>query len=196
MSWKLVKIVALVLLGSIMLAVPGLVGCGDKEAGTEDITIGILGDFTGAASSGCTALANGMQDYFRMTNEENPIAGIRLKLITYENRLDYARNPGGYQWLVGQGAKTIMVIRNTDFEMLVDKFERDKIPCFGSMGSLALRNHDWVYMMPPITQRYAPLIVQWILEDWQETRLPLVGHVGISGYAGSPTVEKGLAGLH
>jgi len=197
MCSRVSHVILSVLLAVSLVAGPVLLGCGEEKGEkTTDIVVGMLADFTGPAASGCTMLHDGMADYFRVTQEEDPIPGARLKVITYDNRLDYGRNPVGYQWMKGQGAKLMVVIRNTDFEMLVDRFVQDQIPCFGSMGSLAYPKHEWIYMFPPITQWLAQCVVQWIWEDWDGAQPPVIGHVGIAGYAASTYTEEALENLH
>ena len=104
MGRKLTKMVVLVLLGVLLATVPGLVGCA-KEGVRKEIVIGFMGDFTGPAAATCGELYKGITDYFRMVEEDDPILGVKVKIITYDTRMDYSRAPMGYEWLKGKGAE-------------------------------------------------------------------------------------------
>jgi len=181
MSQRLTKIVALVLLGVLLVTLSGLAGCAGEEAKVPEITIGVLTDFTGSASFAVKPTINAMMDYFRMVEEEAPIPGVKIKFITYDTRLDYARVPVGYVWLKGQGAVMMHVVNPADNEILINRYEEDEIPVIGSQVQPTLLGNAWMFCFSSSNANETEVLMQWIMDTWpyeEEGRLPKIGHLG------------------
>jgi len=199
-SKKLSKVVALVLLSAVLAILPGLVGCAkEEEEARKEIVIGFMGDFTGPAAATCGELYKGITDYFRMVEEDDPIPGVKVKIITYDTRMDYARGASGYVWLKGKGADIFFNFNPIFQEMLMDKHQKDKIPTFTFATSPPLVGEDWVYSLSIHYPWEAEATMKWILEDWEgrpQERPPIVGHIGVSGYVSTDQVAEKLGELH
>jgi len=180
MSRRLTKIVVLVLLAVMLATLPGLAGCAEEKEKTPQITIGVLTDFTGVASFAVKQLVDAMMDYFRMVEEEDPIPGVKIKFITYDTRLDYARTAPGYVWLKGQGAVMMNIINPADREILVDRFVEDKIPVIGSQTLPTLMASGWDFSFSSSNAHETEVIMQWIMDTWDYNTLgmPKIGHLG------------------
>jgi len=202
MHCKLTKVVALVLLGVILATVPGLVGCGGGgEPGVKEIKFGWVWDFTGRAAKGTTELLGGMQDYLRMLDEtDNPLPGVKIKVLTYDGRSEASRVLAGYVWMKGQGADLISCAPH-DVAMLRPSFEADKIPFFISSTMNVNLDSEWVVSQYGSPESQLEVILQWIQDNWQNyPTKPKVGFVGLAGVpfyvAQRDTVEKWAATNH
>jgi len=178
MNRRLTKVVALVLAGVLLVGSVGLAGCGEEEEVVPEILIGVLTDFTGPASSAVIPLYESLRDYFRMLEEEDPIPGVEVNFVNYDQRTDYARTVPGWIWLVGQGITAGVVLSPHDNNALADRYEADKIPVLSSMAVPELFEHDWLYATIYSEEAQAEAILQWILDDWDGTGLPKAGHIG------------------
>jgi len=200
-SKKLSKVVALVLLSAVLAILPGLVGCAkEEEEARKEIVIGFMGDFTGPAAATCGELYKGITDYFRMVEEDDPIPGVKVKIITYDTRMDYSRAPMGYEWLKGKGADIFFNFSPIFQEILVEKHQQDSIPSFTFASSPAIVGQDWVYTLSIHYPWEAEAAMEWILEDWwpeqEKDGIPKVGHIGVSGYVSTAQVTDTLEELH
>ena len=200
MGRKLTKMVVLALLGVLLATLPGLVGCAKEEEARKEIVIGFMGDFTGPTAATCVDLYKGMTDYFTMVEEDDPIPGVKVKIITYDTRMDYARCPIGYVWLKGKGADIFFNFSPIFQEMLMDKHQKEKIPAFTFATSPPMVGEEWVYSLSIHFPWEAEAIMEWILEEWWDyeemQRSPMIGHVGIAGYESSEQVHEVLQALH
>lgn len=199
MDRKLTKVVAMALLGLLLVTMPGLAGCSRAEASTREIIVGFLDDLTGAGSFAIKQGYQGMQDYFRMIEEEDPIPGAKIKLINYDTRLDYGRVPAGYVWLKGQGTQLFIIATSSTQEIVAANFEEDKIPSFGLQSSPALLGKDWVFDFAPAWTWEADCIMQYIWDTWEHDEMsgvPIVGHIGVKGWVGPTLVMERLEELH
>jgi hypothetical protein len=70
-----------------------LCGCAKEEAAEKEIVIGWLWDFTGPACLGVKQMYYGLQDYLRTVEEETPMPGAKIKVITFDEKGDLARHP-------------------------------------------------------------------------------------------------------
>jgi len=199
MSVKPVRIAVLMFLAVLVATLAGLVGCAEEKEEAHEVTIGFVGDFTGPAAATCGELHKGLTDYFRMVEEDDPIPGVKAKIITYDTRMDYARVPGGYVWLKGKGTDIFFNFNPIMQEILVAKHQEDKIPSFTFATSPGLVGEEWVYSFSIHYPWEAEATMKWILEDWGERpqeRPPVVGHVGTAGYESSEQVHQVLQDLH
>ncbi len=199
MKSKLTRAVGLALLAVLIAGVPGLGGCGDEEETKgKEIIVGFMGDFTGPAAATCSELHKGLTDYFDMVEEDDPIAGVRIKVITYDTRMDYSRGPGGYQWLKGQGSDIFFNFSPIFQEILMDKHQEDEIPSFTFASSPELVDQEWVYSFSIHYPWEIEAIVKWIVEDWEARpteRAVKIGHIGVSGYASTGQASEKLQEL-
>ena len=198
MSGKLVRIAALMFLAVLIATLPGLVGCAREKEEAHEVTIGFMGDFTGPAAATCGELHKGLTDYFRMVEEDGPIPGVKVKVITYDTRMDYARGPGGYVWLKGKGTDIFFNFSPIFQEILVPKHQEDKIPSFTLATSPGIVDQEWVFSFSIHYPWEAEAIMKWILEDWEgrPEGPPKVGHIGVSGYVSTDQVTEKLEELH
>ena len=105
-------------------------GCGKKteEGGKVTIAVGWMTDLTGPGGPALVSMQNSLQDLVRYINEEDPITGAELKLVTYDTRYDPSRDLPGYDWCKERGAKLIMTPLPTTGETLKCFAGRDKTP--------------------------------------------------------------------
>ncbi len=180
MSQRLIKTVALILLGVLLLTLPGLAGCAGEKEEVPEIVIGVLTDFTGTASFAVKPTINAMMDYFSMVEEEDPIPGVKIKFITYDTRLDYARITPGYVWLKGRGAVMMHIVNPADNEILIDRYAEDEIPVIGSQVQPTLLGNPWMFCFSSSNANETEVLMQWVMESWDYDALgtPKIGHLG------------------
>ena len=192
MSRRLFRMVALVLLGVFLAALPGLAGCAEEEAEVREIVIGYEGDWTGPAASGAAEYGSAFLDYFRTVEEENPIPGVKLKVITYDTRSDYSRVPIGYVWLKGQGMDVFFAPSPADLEINAPRLAEDKIPGFGTTSLESVRDHEWCFWMYDTFEAQTEAVLKWILDTWDGEGKPKIGLAGWIGLSTTVGPERGL----
>lgn len=143
---RLGKAIVLLGLAFLLLTVSVVTACGgagEKESNT--IILGWLADQTGASSNTFKEFSMGVDDYLAEMEATNPIPGVNLKVIAYDTRLEYARVPMGYQWLVGQGIDLLLGYQpETSVYTLRDQVE-DKMPQYNFVAWPPTMDEDWVY---------------------------------------------------
>ena len=185
MSWKRVRLAVFVFLAVVLAAMPGVIGCGSakQETGVKEIKYGWLWDFTGRASFGVIQTFNGMKDYLRKTDEEDPIPGVKLELLTYDTRSDASRGMPGYVWLKGQGTD-IMSITADIMPSMRAQWEKDQMPQYALSQLVTCMDSDWQVSMYGSPENQVEVIMQWIMDNWQ--KYPIKPKVGMVALAGVP----------
>jgi ABC-type branched-subunit amino acid transport system substrate-binding protein len=180
---KKAKLLTLILAAVLLIGVPGVAGCGggDGDGAGEEIVIGILTDFTGTAASAIKPTMDAMRDYFAMMEETDPIPGARVKFITYDTRLDYARVIPGWTQLKDRGAVMMNIINPGDRDKLVSRVASDKIPIVGSQETTTNPGLEWMFNYYPPIEYNVETLLEWIVnEKWDyetEGRNPKIGHL-------------------
>lgn len=180
MRRRLTKVAVLVLLGVLLATLPGLVGCAEEKAAEKEIVYGYLWDFTGRAALAVTDMYNSMMDYLRMVEEENPIPGVKIKVITYDTKSEGARIPPGYVWLKGK-EMTILSAAPHDCELLRSRFEEDKIPVFESSNLLSTLDSEWLVSLYGAPESQIEILMHWIMDTWEGTEKPKISFIGLGG---------------
>jgi hypothetical protein len=182
MSRKITKTMALVLLGVLLATLPGLVGCAkEEEAAGKEIKYGWCWDFTGRAALGVTQVFQGFKDYLRMTEEEDPIPGVTIKLLTYDNKSEAGRIMPGYVWLKGKGVD-IMSAAPQDTELLRSRFEAEEMPFYSLSNILSMIDSEWLVSLFGPPEGVIEVLLQWIIDNWEDyPTKPKIGFVGLAG---------------
>ncbi len=109
-----------------------------------------------------------------------------MTLKNYDTRLEYARVPMGYEWLMGEGMSLLLHYFAYGQVGLAKDQANDQMPsiCFGA-DPLTLRNeYQYQYSIDYISE--GKTILDYIIKDWWETRgmtRPVkVGFLGAAGY--------------
>lgn len=139
---------AIVLLGlAFLLATISVVSaCGGGGAGeTKTITLGWLADQTGSSATAFKEVSKGIDDYMKEMEATNPIPGVKIRIIVYDTRLEYARYPAGYEWLVGQGMDVLLGYAPETSTVTLRSQVEDKIPQYNFTGWVTTLDEDWLY---------------------------------------------------
>jgi len=201
MRLRLTRSVALLCLAVLLVTAPVFAGCGGGDGDAANrVTIGYLGDFTGAASLPCQDLYKGLTDYFAMVEEDDPIPGVTLKMIHYDTRMDYSRAPGAFEWLRGQGSDIFFDFSPIFSQILADKHEQAEIPAFSLVTTPDLMQREWFTSYSVDYPSEAEVAIYWIVDEWWDYdemgRPPVVGHMGCSGYESSTQIRDKLEEVH
>jgi len=195
MRGKVTRVVTLLLCSALLATLSGLGGCAEKESRSTEVVIGFLGDFTGPSSEAIGVVYDSFTDYLRSAEEENPLPGLKLRVITYDRRGDYGRIPAGYLWLKNQGASVVLCPASMDVEMLAHRLVQDEIPAVSTSALEAIRAHDWAFFQLETLESQHAALLQWIEDTWDYTgegRSPRVGAIGFGGIA---TCVQSVAGM-
>jgi len=165
---RLIKMMAVVLAGVMLLTVPGLVGCGeDGKGGKPEIVIGFLGDLSGPGAFAVAQTHDGAKYYMtRYVQETNMIPEVNIKWIGYDSKGDRGRVQPGYKWLRGQGADLITTISGDEAAILATELQKDRIPDMSAQSSMSIFGSDWAYGMLPPPASQGQGIMHWISENW------------------------------
>lgn len=158
-------------------------GCGDdKGDGKVTVVIGEITDLTGPASPAIIPLHYVTQDVFRHYNEGGLIPGVELKLATYDQQFNPARDIPGWDWVRDRGAQVVQVVLAPTSEALKFRAEKDKVPIFSQSNTIPMiEPPGWVFTTAPSTSAQLRTILKWISEKhWDYTaegRVPRIGHL-------------------
>lgn len=157
-------------------------GCGeDEEEGKTEIVIGLITDMTGPASSLLVVGESAYYDSVRYANEEDPIEGAVIKIISFDTKYDPSRDIPGYEWLRERGADFIYSGVPTVGDTLKETAARDKFPIVSSSpGVYQLVPPGWVLGLTPPVSWVMKGFLKWISEeDWDYANgIPKIGSVG------------------
>jgi len=179
-SWKraIGSFFVLTLLATLCFA------CAEKEEeGKVTITIGEITDLTGPASPALLPVHYVTMDLVEYYNEEELIPGVKLRLVTYDNNYNPAREIPGYDWVKARGADVILAPIYSTAEVLKYFAGQDKVPVVTSSPTeLILEPPGWVFALGALFSDQIRTVLEWISEnDWDykaEGRVPKVGYVG------------------
>lgn len=164
----------------------------EPSSGVKTIKVGALIDLSGPAANAYRTVLWLTQDWIRHVNEEDPIEGVTLELVSYDTKYDTSRTKPGYDWLREQGAVCIAAITGPDQTALAPYTEGDQFPVFGfAMTSQILANPGWTFASQNLYEYYFYTMLEYISRQWNYSamgRKPRIGGVGW-------TVGTGKAGL-
>ena len=166
-----------------LLATLGL-GCAEEKEGEEGkvvITIGNITDITGPAGPSTKPVTWGWEDTVNYINEEDPIPGVEIRIITYDCRYDPSRDIPGYEWCKDRGAKVIYTPMPTTTAAVKVLAGRDKLPIITATASEAVvEPPGWVFAFVPTSISRIKSLLEWIsAEDWDYSQgKPTIGSAG------------------
>lgn len=182
-----------VVASSLVLALIAMLclGCGEKSEEKVVISVGFMNDYTGPGATAMRPITFAITDMVRHINEEDPIPGVKIELITYDARFDPSRDVPGYDWCRDRGAKVIMCPQHTSPDVLKPFAEKDKVPILTWAASEnMLEPPGWVFCVNPTFYDLGYTLIQWLGEQWPETT---PAKIGIFGWSISNNVETASA---
>ena len=182
MKRRLIKVAVVALVGLLLVGVPGLIGCGGggQDDGGGTVRIGILTDFTGPATYAVKPTVDAFLDSFKWAEEHDPIPGVTVEAITYDQRTDPSRVPTGYEWLKGRDVSMMYIMSPTDRAILADTFIEDEMVIIGSGVDESAPTHPWTFNWWGSFGQEGEAFMQWVMDTWDyegEGRNPKVGHL-------------------
>jgi hypothetical protein len=183
--------VALLLVTSVVTACGG---GGEKE--TNTITLGWLGDQTGATAGTFKEVIWGMEDFLAEMEATDPIPGVKIEIISFDTRLEYGRMPLGYEWLMGEGMDVLMGwLPNTSAVTQPDQ-AKDQIPILSFVAYPTTLDSDWCYGYSYPSELEGRGMMDYVLNTWwpaQGKDRPLkLANVGNPGYDTTEQYKKGF----
>jgi len=184
--WKTVAVCCLM---ALALVATLSVSCGEKGAQEQTIIIGDLTDMTGVAASALVPIELSMESLVKNINEEDPIPGVKLKIVRFDTGYDPSRTVPGYEWLRDQGAKVIYTALPEMAEVLVPFAKRDKVPVFCAVATKPMYDPPgWVFSLNQDATHMTFTVMKWIGDNWDyqaKGRKPKVGTAGWSSPYGN-----------
>ena len=184
-SWKRVAGALLALVLAVML-LPGCGGGGKRVT----VTIGEIIDLTGPGSPALRNLHLGFVDVIKYFNDEGLIPGVKINLVTYDDRADPSRAIPGYDWCRERGAKAVVTVYTHVTETLKPFAERDKVPLFAQATTMSmLEDPGWVFSPSLPAGPDLMTLLKWISENWDyDTKgIPKLGR---AAWTGEPTTQE------
>jgi len=131
------------------------------------ITIGNLTDQTGVAAEGMAPIQMALNDIVGYYNDNNLIPGVRLKLISYDDQYDPARDIPGYQKLKRDGADLIWTSCPPAIPVLKPRLDMDKFVMFSATANMPLDelSGGYVFSLGINAENEAYTLLKWIAEN-------------------------------
>ena len=191
LNMKRVARLALVLsMALLLLALPLFGACVPEEEEEEPGPVGptkttvLLGAFvglTGPAAEDCTGYWEGYVDYVKWINEEE--GGIEVNGVKY--KIDFRYWDSGYtipraltllKKAVDEEIPLLILNSQGEEEALKPMVAKEEIPVItGSIGEALASPPGWIYGITPGYPAGFGLGIDWIVENWAETRAPNIG---------------------
>lgn len=185
MKRKRAGLAILILLSTLLVTVPALVGCGGgkSEEAQKTILIGIMADFTGTAGTAMQPTIEATEEYLTkvLPNSDNPLPGVKVRFTRFDTQLKYEKVTGGYEELKSRGVDMMIIMNAQDKELLGTRPNEDGMPCIGTMGLQSDLSDDWAITTWSPIQSQGEVEMLFIMDDWDYAgtgRSPKVGHVG------------------
>lgn len=172
----------------VLLALTGLIGCGDggeespaettsptqnptETPGTGEkvvITIGNITDLTGVASSAHHLINISLNDLAQYFNDEILGPGVELEIIAYDGQTDPSKDIPGYEWLKENGADLIFTCQGQTPVTLKSRVDNEEIMMFVATGDAeAVLPPGYVFSLASMPQYDAYTMLKWIADnDW------------------------------
>jgi len=172
MNSRTIKLLCMGALALVLLVTPVLGGCGGGGGGGEETTVvlGWLADETGVSSKAFDEVIMGMNDYMTEMEATDPIPGVRIRFEIYDTRLEYARAPLGYEWLMGQGMSLLLHYDPPEQNALAAAQAEDEMPSLCFCADVQTLKTDWMYAYSVDYISEGKAIVDYLVKDWWETR--------------------------
>ncbi len=182
------------ILTSLLLLAPVLLGCDDDDADspltqpmgatptdestpanssippTEDVvvTIGNLTDLTSVSANAMSYINMSLKDVVGYFNDEDLIPGVELKIETYDEQYDPSKDVPGYKWLKSRGADVIWSAPPPVAPTLKSLTNKDRFPQFAATATMdVLDPPGYTFSLGTIPQYDAYTLLEWIAEnDW------------------------------
>jgi hypothetical protein len=157
-------------------------GCGGgKGPEVPTIVIGELTDLTGVAAPSLIPIHKIIEDLASYYNEEGLIPGAKIRVVSYDTKMDAGRFLAGWDWLIERGAKIVVVGLPVAAMTLKDFAERQKVPIIslGAARELA-EPPGWVFAPNCLPSDEMRTELKWISENyWDYTEaIPKIGYIG------------------
>ena len=183
MKRKRVGLAIMVVLVTLLVALPSLVGCAKKEEGAERvIKIGVLADFTGVAGYAMKPTIQATEDYLaKVLPKTDPLKGVKVKFTHFNTELDYSKTVPGYLELKGRGVDMMLIPNAQDVELIGDRLAKDSMPVVSSMGLQSKLASEWSLSTVSTVQSQGEAAMLFIMDQWEKNGKsgPIkVGHLG------------------
>jgi len=157
-------------------------GCGEKAEEKATINVGFLSVYTGMVAPALSGLNYTVEALVRHIEEEDPIPGVKIKLISFDERYEPARDVPGYDWCMERGAKVILTPVPPCAEVLKPFAERDKVPVFTWAATPPMiEPPGWVFCLGAYFPRSISTLLEWLSQEWPN--YPTKPKIGSYGWA-------------
>ncbi len=156
----------------------------------EEKSLSILfsGPLTGPGSSTVLTFQYGLSDYIQELNSKGGIDGIKIKLISSDDRYDVARAMSAYQKLRKDPKLVCFFNVNSAAAIVMSPLiKRDKMLTITTGNGRFQAKPGYIFMKYPPYQDQFGAVLEWMVADWKKkgkSGIPTVGYMGWHGAAG------------
>ncbi len=176
------------ILASFFLALALALSPSSALAEEKFVTILFTGPLTGPTAAVTLPLNLGLGDYIQELNSKGGIDGVKLKLITSDDRYDVARAISFYQrYRKTPRAVALISISTAATYVMSPLIARDKMLMITTASGRFEHEPGYVFLMFPPFQNQFGAALDWVAADWKKkgkSGMPTVGYMGWQGGAG------------
>ena len=177
----------------LTLLATSTLGCTKKAEEEVIIRLGNITDLTGPAATACVPYSWAYEESLEYLNEEDPIPGVEVQLVTYDGKLEPARAVPGYDWLRARDVVAITCSLPQIADILPFFIERDQVPTFCGQPTSIMEACPLMFTLTATNAVQHRTITKWIGDQW--ANYPTKPKIGVVGWntsyelTASPSIE-------
>jgi len=132
-----------------------------------------------------------MQDYVRYFNEHNGIPGVEVELLWTDNAYEVSRWISAYRRYVARGIPLFYSDDTISMKGMLAQFEKNQTPFVtGSAAPTVLFPPGWVYCPTATNGECSTAVIEYFMENWNESTPPKVVYMGENNQLGKGAAEE------
>ncbi|MCP4603293.1 MAG: ABC transporter substrate-binding protein [Proteobacteria bacterium] len=147
------------------------------------ITIGNITDMTGPAANAMVLADYALADIVRYYNEEIPIPGVELEIISYNGEYDASKDIPGYEWLKERGADVFLSSLPSTALTLKNIADSDQEIVIGmGIGSDAYEPPGYVFSTYVGQRSLMYTLLDWVVKNDPDFPTDRPAKIGAAGW--------------
>ena len=187
-----IKKTTLVSLVSFFLILTWVISPSPVPAEEKYVTTLFTGPLTGPGASLVLPIYHGWKDYITELNAKGGIDGVKIKLLTADDRYDVSRAVSFY--MRNRKAPKLVLLFSAStppIYALYPIITRDKLPVFSGGSRFAVKPGYIFLVAAPYQDQFGGAL-DWMVDDWKKkgnSGIPTVGFLGWAGASGKENVN-------
>jgi branched-chain amino acid transport system substrate-binding protein len=177
-------------LAVVLTAVLLFAACAPRPPVKQVVRVGMIAALTGPPAAAVQIAWRNITDYFRYFEEVGVPGmtlppGVTIELLWGDSAYELPRAISIYERMRERNVVFFYLPSPTEGEGLKSRLERDAVPAIVMCVSEDMMYPPgWVFTVVPTESERFAVVVQWIVENWQEERPPRVALMGPDVAAG------------